>query len=187
VPDIKLPLYYCNYSLLRSWISKISITLLNHHEFHFSLSLSLSLSMSGRRSTKPCCKSKDFRFTNYNFSESQDSSGGTVTWLPVGRPRIRGSIRCKRFIFPSHRLDQFQGPPSLLLNVYWGLFPRGVSRAAEMWIEPLTQSSAKVKNKWSYSSTPPYAFMAWTGTTLLHRSRCSFAWEVVVCHRSRRT
>jgi hypothetical protein len=27
-------------------------------------------------------------------------------------------------------------------------------------------SSAKVKNEWSYTSTPPYAFMACTGATL---------------------
>jgi hypothetical protein len=75
---------------------------------------------------------KDFSFTNYNFSDSQVSSVGTMTRLPVGWPRIRGSIPCRRFISPSYHLDQFQGPPSLLLNVYWGLFPQGVGRAAEM-------------------------------------------------------
>jgi hypothetical protein len=78
----------------------------------------LSLSTSGSRSTKLCCKSKSFRFTNYNFSESQDISIGTTTRLPVGRPRIRGSIPCRRFISSSYRLDQLGGPPSLLLNVY---------------------------------------------------------------------
>jgi hypothetical protein len=47
-----------------------------------------------------------------------------MTRLPVGQPRIRGSIPCRRFISPSYRLDQFQGSPNLLLNVYWGHFPR---------------------------------------------------------------
>ena len=106
-------------------------TVMNSTSLSLSLSLSFSLSTSGR-STKLCCKSKDFRVTNYNFSESQESSVGTMTRLPVGRPRIRGSIPCRRFISPSYHLDQFRGPSSLLLNVYWGLFPRGVGRAAEL-------------------------------------------------------
>jgi hypothetical protein len=44
--------------------------------------------------------------------------------------------------------------------------------AAGAWSWPLFPSSVEVKNAWSYSSTPQYAFMAWcwvqksTGTTL---------------------
>jgi hypothetical protein len=32
-------------------------------------------------------------------------------------------------------------------------------------------SNAEVKNKWSFTSTPPYALMACTGTTLPLKSR----------------
>ena len=33
-------------------------------------------------------------------------------------------------------------------------------------VEYLSQSSAKIKNEWSYTSAPLYAFMVWTGATL---------------------
>jgi hypothetical protein len=39
-------------------------------------------------------------------------------------------------------------------------------RRPEREIEPYPLSSAEVKNEWSYTCTPVYAVMAWTGTTL---------------------
>jgi hypothetical protein len=41
----------------------------------------------------------------------------------------RGSVpgRGTRFFFLSHRPDRFWDPPSLLSNMYWGLFPRSRS------------------------------------------------------------
>jgi hypothetical protein len=40
-----------------------------------------------------------------------------------------------------------------------GSFPGG--KAAGAWSWPLTPSNAEVKNEWSYTSTPQYAFMPW--------------------------
>lgn len=50
-------------------------------------------------------------------------------------------------------------------------------------------SSANVMNKWSYASTPPYAFMAWTRKTFLlvpHTLSCTFVrvrrlWHMAEC------
>jgi len=40
-----------------------------------------------------------------------------------------------------------------------GSFPQG--KAAGLWCWQLTSVYAKLKNAWSYTSTPQYAFMAW--------------------------
>jgi len=42
------------------------------------------------------------------------------------------------------------------------LFPGGKAVGAWCWPVPC---SAKVKNEWSYTSSPPYTFMTWAGTT----------------------
>jgi hypothetical protein len=52
------------------------------------------------------------------------------------------------------------GPTSLLSNGYQGLFPwelsgRGVKLTTRLYLVP------RSKNEWGYTSTPPYAFMAW--------------------------
>ena len=57
------------------------------------------------------------------------------------------------------------GAPSLLLNGYRRTFP-------EVWlsrhyVEHLALSSSEVKNEWSFTSTPLYAFTACTGIALL--------------------
>jgi len=49
--------------------------------------------------------------------------------------------------------DQLWGPPTLLFVRYWGLCPRG--EAVRSWSCHSLPSSAKVKNDWSYTSTPP--------------------------------
>lgn len=58
--------------------------------------------------------------------------------------------------------DQLWGTPSLLLNGYQGFFP--VVKWLERDVYHSTPSSAEVKNVCNYTSTPPYTFMAWTGT-----------------------
>jgi hypothetical protein len=50
--------------------------------------------------------------------------------------------------------DRFWGPPSLLSNKNRGFNPRGVKRS-ESETDHSPPSSAKVKNEWSYTSTPP--------------------------------
>jgi hypothetical protein len=70
----------------------------------------------------------------------------------------RGSIpgRDHRSLLYPLPPDQLRGPPSLLTS---GL-PRPLSRgqsAADAWSWPLTPSNAKIKNEWSYTSSPPQA------------------------------
>jgi hypothetical protein len=72
--------------------------------------------------------SKHFKY--YYFSAVSIVTGygldgwGERDWIPVRA----------RFFSSSHHLDQFQGPPSLLSNGYWGLFPWG--KADEAWSWP---------------------------------------------------
>jgi len=59
---------------------------------------------------------------------------------------------------------------SLFQNIYTGtgaypLFFSGLQQLKHK-VEYSSHSSAKIKNEWSYTSTPLYAFMVWTGTTL---------------------
>ena len=68
------------------------------------------------------------------------------------------------FSLLQNRPDALCDTPSLLLNDYqlsFSLLKRPGREA-----DHLPPNSAEVKNKWSYASAPPYAFMAWTGTTL---------------------
>jgi hypothetical protein len=65
----------------------------------------------------------------------------------------------KKFSSLSPHPDWLWGSPNLLLDAYQGL-SLGVK-----WLEHESDhsppSSAEVKNAWSYTSTPPYVFMAW--------------------------
>lgn len=65
----------------------------------------------------------------------------------------------------SKRRRQFWDPPSLLLVEQWVRFPAVVKRP-EREAGCSSPSIAKAKNKCSYTSTPPHAFMVCTGTTL---------------------
>jgi len=79
---------------------------------------------------------------------------------------VRGSNPpySKRIFSSQKRTDRLRGPPSLLFGAYRGSFP-GVKRPRpEVNYSP--PSSSEVKNEWIYTSSPLYAFMAWTGKTL---------------------
>jgi len=74
------------------------------------------------------------------------------------------SLYSKRFFSSQKRPDRLRDPPSLLFSAYRGSFP-GVKRPGpEVNYSP--PSSTEVKNEWVYTSSPLYAFMAWTGKTL---------------------
>jgi hypothetical protein len=65
------------------------------------------------------------------------------------------------FSSPKHP-DYLWGPLNPLFNGYWG----SLLGAKWPWSEVnySLASSAKVKNEWSYTSTPPDCLKAWTGT-----------------------
>ena len=72
----------------------------------------------------------------------------------------------KIFLFYIVSIDLLGGPSNRFFNGYCSSF-MGVKRPTyEFDYSPL--SSAKVKNEWSYTSTPPspYAVMVWMGTWL---------------------
>jgi hypothetical protein len=84
---------------------------------------------------------------------SRDSSVGIGTGYGLdGRGvGVRVPVRTRR-------PDRFWVPFSLLSNEYQGSFPW--DKVARAWTWPLTSSSGEVKKMWTYTSTPPYAFMA---------------------------
>jgi hypothetical protein len=75
--------------------------------------------------------------------------------------------RGKEFIYAARCSEDFRGPSKILgpLNGYQGFFS-GVKPPGNI-IEHFSLSRAKVRNEWSSTSTPLYAFMAWKGTRFL--------------------
>ena len=57
-----------------------------------------------------------------------------------------------------------------------GVLSQGVKRQGRE-ADQSHPSSAEVKNKWRYNSTPKYAFMAWTGT--LYRPSIFFFFSII--------
>jgi len=82
-----------------------------------------------------------------------------VTMIRAGQPGSDFQQQ-QEFILslPLHP-DWLWHPPRLLLVGNRSSFPG--NKVAVAWSWPLTLSSAGVKNAWSYTSTPPYVFMAW--------------------------
>jgi hypothetical protein len=84
---------------------------------------------------------------------------GRASFREVG---VRVPVGSRIFTSPG-RPDRLWGPPNLLYNGYWGLFPMIKRPGREADHSPST--SAEVKKMWIYTSIPPYAFIS-TGTTL---------------------
>jgi hypothetical protein len=89
----------------------------------------------------------------------------TVTELQVERRRNNGSIpeRGYRFFSSPKRSDRPWGPLSSLFGGYRGFFPGGYSSRG---VKLTTRPSAEVKNECIYTSTPPFAFLTYTGASL---------------------
>lgn len=70
----------------------------------------------------------------------------------------------RRYFYSPRCPVRFWGSPGLLFSGYRGSFVGGERPGHEADHSP--SSWAEVKNRWSYNSTPPYAFMLWTEKTL---------------------
>jgi hypothetical protein len=87
---------------------------------------------------------------------SRDSSVGIATGYGLD---ALGLIPCNaRFHSSPQPPHRIWGPPSLLSNVYLGIFSRIWNAGAWSW--PLTFIWFRRQERWSYISTPPYVFMA---------------------------
>jgi hypothetical protein len=96
-----------------------------------------------------------------SLQKSRVSSVSTVTRLWAGRTTLdsrQGQGRDIPFS-PLMCPDQLRVPPSLLANGYRGSSP-GVKQPRRD-ADHSPQSSTKVRNAWSYTSTPQYVYMSW--------------------------
>jgi len=66
--------------------------------------------------------------------------------------------------------EQLWGTPRSLFNVYWASSQAKVI-SAQSWPSPPFNSDSEVKDKWSYTLTPPYALTVWTRHYLCHHTQ----------------
>ena len=94
-----------------------------------------------------------------------DGVVGILTGVRPGQPRTCGSIpgRNKGFFCSPKRPNWLWSPPSIPFRGTGSSFPTVKWPRPEAHHSP---PSAEVKNEWSYTSIPPYTFMAWAGTAL---------------------
>jgi hypothetical protein len=83
-----------------------------------------------------------------------------VFWIPIMSPCCNFCI--SGCCWPMFHHHSTLSPLVINILFWWALPPPN-------W----PQSSAKVKNEWSYTSFPPCAFMVWSGMTL-HFHFCTF-------------
>jgi hypothetical protein len=80
-------------------------------------------------------------------------------WLRAGRPRFNSRQVLRIFLFATASRPAL-GPTQPSIQWVAGDISPGVKRPGRE-ADHSSLSSAKVKNAWSYTSTSPYAFMAW--------------------------
>jgi hypothetical protein len=90
---------------------------------------------------------------------SRGSSVGIATRLRAGRPGFDSQQDLEIFLFPTVSRTAL-GPTQPPVPWVPGALSLGVKRPGRE-ANHSPPSSAEVKNVWTYTSTPPYAFMAW--------------------------
>jgi len=115
----------------------------------------------------PHCLSRN-PVTASSTSAHQNSENGNITiGTSTTRWTVRGSNSRQRqqSLSPAKRPDGLWGPSSPLLNGQRRSQPGIKQPGREVHHSPAHSSGDK--SEWSYTSTSPYAFMAWTRKTLL--------------------
>lgn len=95
--------------------------------------------------------------------QSGDSVGGIVNRLRIGLPEIRIPIEARDFFF-SKTPRTAETHPAFCPPIGTGVLSpgEGMRLGCEDHTPP---STAEINNKWRYTYTPPYTFMACLGTT----------------------
>jgi hypothetical protein len=97
------------------------------------------------------------------FLRSGESLVFVVTGPRVGRSGVQTPAGTDKLLcLPKSRC--YLEPTFLLWNGYQGVFAEGIKQPERETNHPCV-SNTKVKNVSSYTSTPPYAFVACRGTT----------------------
>jgi hypothetical protein len=106
--------------------------------------------------------------------------GITSTLLTVNRMSPCSFPGNSMFFFPSSEHAGWLWNPPSILNISNEIFSNGLGGAKRQGREIYhpSPSSAEAKNAWNYSSTPQYAFMAFTGTTLFYSYK--YQWNQVI-------
>jgi hypothetical protein len=104
---------------------------------------------------------------------SRDSSDSTANGYGLDDLGSISGGDCE-FFSSTPCADRLWGPPCLLSNGYWGLFPRGYSGRG-MKLTTHLHLVPGSKNAWSYTSIPQYIFMAWC----LVKQRDSFTCNLI--------
>lgn len=98
-------------------------------------------------------------------SRSMDLEAGDQDWATDWKIRLSNPGRGKRFFFSPKTPDHVWGPPILLISGSQCSFPVVKWPGPDVGHSP--PPSAQVKNKWSYTYTPPIClFLAQTVTNL---------------------
>jgi hypothetical protein len=94
-----------------------------------------------------------------NSNRSRDSAVGIEIVYGLDDQRVGVRVPVVARIVTSPCPDRLWGPPILLPRGYRGLFSPEVKLPGRE-ADHIPPAGADVKNKWVYTSTPPYVFMA---------------------------
>jgi hypothetical protein len=108
-------------------------------------------------------RSQSEQLTNFSILELEKRND-IMTRLRIRRRGFRFPVRVIKYS-PYLRTFYEVHPASYSMGI--GVLTPGKKTGSEA--DHLLPSSAKAKKEWSYASTLPYAFIAWTGTNLLFR------------------
>jgi hypothetical protein len=110
-------------------------------------------------------------FASVNIESTIFWSGtGVATRLQAWPFGVRIPVGVRDFSL-LHNFQTGSGVYPVFHSMVPGFFPGGKAAEARSYV-PLSNAEAVVKNEWSYTSTPLYAFVTWAGKTLIYILNC---------------